>query len=32
MTTDAACRTFNLLAADGRKVVAGLLPMSPVGA
>jgi uncharacterized protein len=27
MTTDAACRTFNILAADGRQVVAGLLPM-----
>ena len=27
MATDAACRTFNLLASDGRKVVAGLLPM-----
>jgi uncharacterized protein len=31
MTTDAACRTFNILAADGRKVVAGLLPMTPAG-
>lgn len=28
MTTDAACRTFNILASDGRKVVAGLLPMA----
>jgi uncharacterized protein len=27
MSTDAACRTFNVLAGDGRKVVAGLLPM-----
>ena len=27
MTTDAACRTYNILASDGRKVVAGLLPM-----
>jgi uncharacterized protein len=27
MTTDAACRTFNLLAGDGRKVVAALLPI-----
>lgn len=27
MTTDAACRTFNILASDGRRVVAGLLPM-----
>jgi len=26
MTTDAACRTFNVLAAEGRKVVAALLP------
>jgi uncharacterized protein len=26
MATDAACRTFNVLASDGRKVVAGLLP------
>ncbi len=29
MPTDAACRTFNVLAADDRKVVAGLLPMKP---
>jgi len=29
MTTDAACRTYNILAAEGRAVVAGLLPMSP---
>lgn len=28
MTTDAACRTFNVLASDGRHVVAGLLPMT----
>ena len=27
MTTEAACRTFNVLAMDGRKVVAGLLPL-----
>jgi len=27
MTTDAACRTFNILASDGRHVVAALLPM-----
>ena len=27
MTTDAACRTFNILVADGRRVAAGLLPM-----
>ena len=26
MTTAAACRTFNVLAAEGRKVVAALLP------
>jgi uncharacterized protein len=26
MSTPAACRTFNLLVADGRRVVAGLLP------
>jgi uncharacterized protein len=26
MTTDAACRTFNVLIAEGRQVVAGLLP------
>ena len=29
MTTDAACRTFNVLAAEGRHVVAGLLPLIP---
>ena len=28
MTTDAACRTYNVLASDGRRVVAGLLPMT----
>ena len=28
MTTDAACRTFNVLASEGRKVVAALLPVS----
>lgn len=27
MTTDAACRTFNILASDGRRVAAALLPM-----
>jgi len=26
MTTDAACRTFNVLAAEGRHVVAALIP------
>jgi uncharacterized protein len=29
MTTDAACRTFNVLAAEGRHVVAALLPIIP---
>jgi uncharacterized protein len=29
MKTDAACRTFNVLAAEGRHVVAGLLPLIP---
>lgn len=29
MTTDAACRTFNVLAAEGRHVVAALFPLSP---
>lgn len=28
MTTDAACRTFNVLAAEGREVVAALLPLT----
>lgn len=28
MTTDAACRTYNILASDGRRVAAGLLPMA----
>ena len=28
MTTDAACRTFNVLASEGRHVVAALLPLS----
>ena len=28
MKTDAACRTFNVLAAEGRHVVAALLPLS----
>ncbi len=27
MTTDAACRTFNLLLGEGRRVVAALLPI-----
>ena len=26
MSTDAACRTFNVLVSEGRKVVAALLP------
>ncbi len=26
MTTDAACRTFNVLVSEGRKIVAALLP------
>ena len=29
MTTDAACRTFNVLASEGRHVVAALLPLIP---
>jgi len=29
MTTDAACRTFNVLVAEGREVVAALLPLTP---
>ena len=29
MDTPAACRTWNVLAAEGRKVVAGLLPIGP---
>ena len=29
MTTDAACRTFNVLVAEGRHVVAALLPITP---
>jgi len=29
MTTDAACRTFNVLAAEGRQVVAALFPLTP---
>lgn len=29
MTTDAACRTFNVLATEGRHVVAALLPLTP---
>lgn len=29
MTTEAACRTFNLLASEGRQVVAALLPLKP---
>mgnify|MGYP001817304165 FL=1 len=28
MTTDAACRTFNVLVSEGRKVVAALLPVT----
>jgi len=28
MTTDAACRTFNVLATEGRHVVAALLPLT----
>lgn len=28
MTTDAACRTFNVLVAEGRHVVAALLPIN----
>lgn len=28
MKTDAACRTFNVLAAEGREVVAALLPIT----
>lgn len=31
MTTDAACRTYNVLAAEERRVVAALLPMSQSG-
>ena len=27
MTTDAACRTFNVLIAEGRRVVAALIPL-----
>ena len=29
MTTDAACRTFNVLVSEGRVVVAALLPLTP---
>ena len=29
MSTSAACRTYNILSAEGRKVVALLLPISP---
>lgn len=29
MTTDAACRTFNILVGEGRNVVAALLPITP---
>lgn len=29
MTTDAACRTFNILVTEGRNVVAALLPITP---
>jgi len=28
MTTDAACRTFNILITEGRQVVAALLPLT----
>lgn len=28
MTTDAACRTFNVLVSEGRKVVAAMLPIT----
>jgi uncharacterized protein len=28
MTTDAACRTFNILVSEGRQVVAALLPIT----
>lgn len=28
MTTDAACRTFNVLASEGRHVVAALIPLT----
>ncbi len=28
MTTDAACRTFNILVSEGREVVAALLPIT----
>jgi uncharacterized protein len=28
MSTDAACRTFNILASEGRQVVAALLPIT----
>jgi len=28
MTTDAACRTFNVLVAEGRQVVAALIPVT----
>jgi uncharacterized protein len=28
MTTDAACRTFNVLASEGRNVVAALIPLT----
>jgi uncharacterized protein len=29
MTTDAACRTFNVLVSEGRHVVAALIPLIP---
>ncbi len=29
MTTEAACRTFNVLVSEGRQVVAALLPIRP---
>ena len=31
MATDAACRTFNVLASEGRQVVAALLPITTIG-
>ena len=31
MDTPAACRTWNVLAAEGRAVVAGMLPIDPAG-
>lgn len=31
MTTEAACRTFNVLVTEGRKVVAALMPLAEKG-